>query len=60
METLHGSLGAPLLQRINNTLFENGPVIEGLDSEEVDQGEKLLDLVLTVTEISSGRALATR
>ena len=46
METFHGCLGSPFLQRINDPLFEGAPIIEGFDPEEVDQGEKFLDLVL--------------
>lgn len=53
METLHGCLGPSLLQGISDLLFELAPVIEGFDPEEVNQGEKLLNLVLTAFEISN-------
>ena len=53
METLHGSLGSPFLQWINDPLFEGTPVIEGPDPKEVDQREKFLDLVLTAAGINS-------
>ena len=53
METLHGCLGSPFLQRINDPLFEDTPVVEGSDPKEVDQGEKFLDFVLTAAEINN-------
>jgi hypothetical protein len=37
-------------------LFEDAPVVEGLDPKEMDQREKLFDLVLTAVEISGVRA----
>ena len=55
METFHGCLGSPFLQRVNDPLFEGAPIIEGFDPEEVDQREKFLDLVLTATGISKVR-----
>ena len=53
METLHGSLGTPLFQGIDNLLFEDTPVVEGSNPKEVDQREEFFDLVLTATEISN-------
>ena len=53
MEALHRSLGSPLLQGVNDPLFESTPVAEGFDPKEVDQRKKLLDLVLTTAEISN-------
>ena len=53
VETLHGCLGSPFLQRINDPLFEDTPVVEGLDPKEVDQREKFLDFVLTAAEINN-------
>lgn len=55
METLHGSLDSPLLQGISNLAFENTPVVEGFDSEEVDQREEFVDFVLTVAKLSKSR-----
>jgi hypothetical protein len=59
METLHGSLGAALLQGINNLLFEDTPVVEGFNPEEVDQREEFFDLVLTAAEISNMGTLSS-
>ena len=55
MKTFHGSFGSSFLQWINNSLFEDTPVVEGFDPKEMDQREKFLDLVLTATEISNLR-----
>lgn len=55
METFHGSLGSPFLQWVDDLLFEDTPVVEGLNPEEVDQREEFLDFVLTAAEISNLR-----
>lgn len=55
METLHRSLGPSFLQRVDNPLFEDTPVIEGFDPKEVDQREKFFDLVLAVAKINDVR-----
>lgn len=59
METFHGCLGSPFLQRVNDPLFEGAPIIEGFDPEEVDQREKFLDLVLTAAKISDSRKVGS-
>lgn len=59
MKTLHRSLGTPLLQGIDNLLFEDTPVVEGFNPKEVDQREEFFDLILTVTEISNVGTLSS-
>lgn len=52
MEALHGCLSTSFLQGVNDPLFEGTPVVEGFDPQEVDQREKLFNLVLAAAEIS--------
>lgn len=59
VETFHGCLGSPFLQWVNDPLFEDTPIIEGFNPEEVDQGEKFLDLVLSVAKISDSREVSS-
>ena len=59
METFHGCLGSPFLQWVNDPLFEDAPIIEGFNPEEVDQGEKFLDLVLAAAKISDSREVGS-
>ena len=55
MKTLHRRLGSPLLQGVDNPLLESPPIVEWFDSKKMNQGEKLLNLVLAATGVNNLR-----
>lgn len=51
MEAFHGSLGTSLLQGIDYSRFEDTPVIEGPNPEEMNQREEFFNFVLATVKV---------